>query len=131
MIRHLKLDQTYYQEFVSDTSTTSTSYVTVISNTFSSYSELTTFRCSIGVGSSNAGAIASFRLVIDGATKQEVQSPATNGGNSINFNWVGTLDPGLHSLSIDWKTNTGTIFLEVATFQDYLAYEIESTTSEY
>jgi hypothetical protein len=89
-------------------STTSTNFVIIPNWANSIKTTNPTIRVDVTICINVAGNIAYLALVLDGAIQRQIKLSSA-GENIISFSEVITTNVGLHEISIQWKTATGTI----------------------
>lgn len=113
--------QTQFTELTSDTTTTSASFVDLLSLTFETDNNALISYFSVACDCSSSGQDLDFQLVIDGSAQRGIQIRIVNSGFGTGGRLVhksALLARGSHTVKIQWRRTGGTAQIRPATQVD-------------
>jgi hypothetical protein len=118
LFRQPQVIQTQYSALAVDTSTTSTSFVDLMSLTLATDSNRTiTYFSAAGNNATSATALR-FQLLIDGVVTRGCNTRCVSSGNGGTVSLVyysSVLTPGSHTFKIQWSVSAGTGTINAST----------------
>lgn len=126
--------QSVFAEIAADTTTTSASFVDLLTANITTFSSILIIQASISASNSSAlGANMDFQVLVDGVAKRgfAIRTPALSNaqlGAGLFYKMTG-LTPGAHVVKLQWRTSAGTGQVRpVATIAEHASLLVEEST---